>query len=59
MPVLNTREAMRRFGIKSPTTMLQVFRTKGSPAYLVGRSWMVEEEDLKKFLIKRSERLKG
>jgi hypothetical protein len=45
---------MIRFGIKSPTTVLQLFKAKDSPAYKAGKSWMVDEEDFKQFLIKRS-----
>lgn len=59
MPALATHEVMVRFGIKSPTTVLQLFKVKGSPAYKAGKSWMVDEEDMKKFLLKRSEKYKG
>lgn len=59
MSALSTQEVMVRFGIKSPTTVLQLFKTKGSPAYKAGKSWMVDEEDFKTFLQKRSEPYKG
>lgn len=54
MPALSTKDVMIRFGIKSPTTVLQLFKAKDSPAYKAGKSWMVDEEDFKQFLIKRS-----
>ena len=56
---LNTVQTMERFGIKSPTTALQLFKTKGSPAYKAGKGWMVDEEDFKKFLLSQSEQYKG
>jgi len=59
MAVLTTRETMVRFGIKSPTTVLQLFATKGSPAWKVSRGWMVDEEDFKKFLQKESDKYKS
>jgi hypothetical protein len=59
MPALSTQDVMIRFGIKSPTTVLQLFKTKGSPAYKAGKGWMVDEEDFKKFLQRQSEQYKG
>lgn len=56
---LTTKEVMERFRIASPTTVLHLFRSKGSPAYKAGKSWMVDEKDFKKFLLKQSEHYKG
>jgi hypothetical protein len=59
MSSLSTQEVMARFGIKSTTTALQLFKTNGSPAYKVGKNWMVDEDDFKSFLQKQSEKYKG
>lgn len=59
---LTTEQAMERFQIKSITTITELFKKKGSPAYKVGIGrghWRVDEEDFKKFLQKESEQYKG
>lgn len=59
---LTTEQAMERFQIKSITTITELFKKKGSPAYKVGAGrghWRVDEEDFKKFLQKESEQYKG
>jgi hypothetical protein len=58
MAALSTQEVMVRFGIKSPTTVLQLFKTKNSPAFKAGKSWMVDEDDFKQFLLDRSKEYK-
>lgn len=59
MASINTAETMERFNIGSLNTTLQLFKIKGSPAFKVGKNWMVDEEDFKKFLLKQSEQFKG
>lgn len=59
MAVLSTAETMKKFNIGSRNTVFSLFRTKGSPAFRVGRNWMVDEEDFKKFLQKQAEQYKG
>jgi excisionase family DNA binding protein len=56
---MSVREVKERFNIGSNSTVLELFQTKSSPAYKVGRSWRVDEEDFKKFLIKNSAQYKG
>lgn len=62
MSALTTEEVMERFQINSMTTVLIMFKMKGSPAYRIGGGrghWRVDEEDFKKFLQKLSEQYKG
>jgi|GEM_PF-6220563 len=59
MPILNKQETMEYFDIKSPTTALQLFRTKGSPAFKVGKNWRIDREEFKEFLKEQSEKFKG
>ena len=58
MAVIGTTEAMKKFHIGSRTTIFSLFRTKGSPAFRVGKNWVVDEDDFKKFLQKQSEQFK-
>lgn len=62
MPALTTAQAMERFQVNSITTMTELFKKKGSPAYKIGTGrghWRVDEEDFKKYLQKESEKYKG
>lgn len=55
---MSAKEVKERFRIGTSSTLLELFQTKGSPAYKIGRSWYVDEDDFKKFLIKNSEQYK-
>ncbi len=59
MAILSTAETMQKFKIGSRNTVFSLFRTKGSPAFRVGRNWMVDEDDFKVFLQKQAEQFKG
>lgn len=59
--VLTTEQVMEKYSIARSTTM-EIFASKGSPAFKIGAGrghWRVNEEDFKKFLIKQSEGFKG
>lgn len=59
--VLTTEQVMEKYSIARSTTM-EIFASKGSPAFKIGTGrghWRVNEEDFKKFLIKQSEGFKG
>lgn len=59
---LTAFEVMERFSIKSPTTVYQLLKEKGSPAYNIGvgrGNWRVDEDDFKAFLQQRSEKSKS
>lgn len=59
--MLTTEEIMQRFNISKPTA-IQLFRTKGSPAFKVGTGrghWRVDPVKFEQFLIKKSEDQKG
>jgi len=61
MAIMNVNETMKYFNISKPTT-LQLFATKGSPAFKIGGGrghWRVDSEKLQQFLIKKSEKDKG
>lgn len=59
MAILKTREIMKEFQIGSFTTVLEIFHSKGSPAFMVGNKWVCDSEELKEFLKERSKKLKG
>lgn len=59
MAILNTEQIMEKYNIGSRNTVFALFRTKGSPAFRVGRSWMVDDLEFKEFLYKQSEQFKG
>jgi excisionase family DNA binding protein len=51
---MTVKEVQERFRIGSTTTVISLFKAKGSPAYKIGKSWRVDKDDFKKFLIKIS-----
>ena len=57
--ILSTKETKERFRIGSTKTVLELFKSQGSPAFKVGKNWMVDEDDFKAFLLKRSKSYKG
>jgi hypothetical protein len=56
---LKTVQVMKKFNIGSQSTVLELFRTKGSPAFKSGKGWMVDEIEFREYLKKRSESDKG
>lgn len=61
MAIMNVSQTMEHFNISKPT-VLQLFATKGSPAFKIGKGrghWRVDSEKLQQFLIKKSEGWKG
>jgi len=56
--VLSAKEASEQFQV-SNDTLYQLFRSKGSPAFKVGKNWRVDKEEFKEFLKKQSEQYKG
>lgn len=59
MKSLGTYEVMERFNIGSTTTVLQLFKSHGSPAFKIGKDWRVDPDKFEEFLIKKSEQFKG
>lgn len=61
MPIMDVKATMEYLDASKPT-VLQLFATKGSPAYKIGKGrghWRVNSEKLECFLIKKSEKWKG
>ena len=59
--ILCTEQVMERLSISKPTA-IELFASKGSPAFKVGAGrghWRVDIDKLENFLIKRSEEFKG
>lgn len=59
--ILTTEQTMKAFGIARSTTM-EIFATKGSPAFKIGTGrghWRVDEKKFEDFLLKRSGEYKG
>lgn len=59
--ILTTEQVMERYSIARSTAM-EIFATKGSPAFKIGTGrghWRVDDKKLEEFLLKRSEEYKG
>lgn len=59
MAILSTLQAMEKSTLSRGQLFFSLFRTKGSPAFRVGRNWMVDGDEFKQFLKKQSEQFKG
>ena len=59
MAILTTSQAMEKYQIGSQSTILELFRRKGSPAFLTGKNWKVDDEKFERYLQKESESRKG
>jgi hypothetical protein len=59
--ILTTEQVMEKYAIARSTTM-ELFATKGSPAFKIGTGrghWRVDDKKFEEFLLKRSEEYKG
>lgn len=59
--ILTTEQVKERYGI-ARSTVMEIFATKGSPAFKIGTGrghWRVDSNKLEDFLLKRSEEYKG
>jgi len=56
--ILTIKSAAEKFGV-NPHTTYKIFRTKGSPAFKVGREWHCDEDELIAYLKRQSEGRKG
>lgn len=59
MAILSSSETMEKFKIGSTTTVMNLFKAHGSPAFKIGKDWRVDEVKFEQFLLKQSEKFKG